>query len=237
MVGFGSSLVADTGNGLGAVVLANLRDAPCRPLTLFALRLARAERGLGPVPHLDLDTPVDPALRFAGRDAVGDARLEIGVEGGRAWASFDGRTVPLIATGADEFEVDDPVLGRFPLVLEPEDGDDAGDGAPGTAVHGGARFTSRPPTTPPSPLRPSHRAAIGRYRSHNPWRRTFDVVDRHGRLVLIEANGMEDGLVPQGHGLFRVGGPGSPEWIRFDAVVDGRALRASATGHPYYRTA
>ncbi|HSK53359.1 MAG TPA: serine hydrolase domain-containing protein [Clostridia bacterium] len=237
MVGFGSSLVADTGNGLGAVVLANLRDAPCRPLTLFALRLARAERGLGPAPRLDLDTPVDPALRFAGRDAVDDARLEIGVEAGTAWAAFDGRRVPLIATGVDEFEVDDPVLGRFPLILERDGGGDPGEGAPGAVILGGARFTSRPPARAPSPFRPSHRAAVGRYRSHNPWRRTFDVVERHGRLLLIEANGMEDGLAPRGHGLFRVGGPGSPEWIRFDAVVAGRALRASATGHPYYRTA
>ena len=48
---------------------------------------------------------------------------------------------------------------------------------------------------------------------------------------------MEEELVPRGRGLLRVGGPASPEWVRFDAVVDGRALRASATGHPYYRTA
>jgi hypothetical protein len=77
---------------------------------------------------------------------------------------------------------------------------------------------------------------VGRYCSHNPWRRTFDVLDRDGRLVAIEANGSEDQLVARGGGMFRVGPPRSPEWMRFDAFVEGHPLRASATGFPYYRS-
>jgi CubicO group peptidase (beta-lactamase class C family) len=232
MAGFGSSLVADTGNGLGAVVLANLRDAACRSLALYGLRLARAERGLGPVPAFDLGTPVDATLAFDGRDAASGNRLRVALEGGAPRARFDDREVALIPAGDDEFEVDDPVLGRFPLRFE-RDGEDA----PAAAVHGGRRYTSRADVTQRPALRPAQRAAVGRYRSHNPWRRFFDVVDRHGRLVVIEANGMEDELVSRGRGTFRVGGPGSPEWMHFDAVVGGRALRVSATGHSYYRTA
>jgi D-alanyl-D-alanine carboxypeptidase len=231
MVGFGSSLVADLDTGIGAVALANLRDAPCRQLTVFALRLARAERGLGVRPSLDLAPAVDPGLAFEGGDALNGARMVLGVDRGTAQIEIDGIAASLIPLGGDEFEVDHPVLGRYLLRLQR-----GPDGAVRATTHARHRFTARPGNVPHGRLTRGDRAAVGRYRSHNPWRRTFDVVDRHGRLILIEANGNEEPLTRQGRGSYRVGTAGSPEWIRFDAIVDGRAMRASATAHPYYRT-
>jgi len=48
--------------------------------------------------------------------------------------------------------------------------------------------------------------------------------------------GAEDPLTPLGEVDFRVGEGWSPERLRFDAVVDGRALRANLSGADYYRS-
>jgi hypothetical protein len=46
----------------------------------------------------------------------------------------------------------------------------------------------------------------------------------------------EQPLVLRADGSLRVGDdPGGPEDLRFDAVVDGRPLRAWLSGFPYYR--
>jgi hypothetical protein len=47
----------------------------------------------------------------------------------------------------------------------------------------------------------------------------------------------EQPLLPSKDGSFQVGEEeGNPEKLRFDTVVDGRALRAWLPGWPYYRT-
>jgi hypothetical protein len=57
------------------------------------------------------------------------------------------------------------------------------------------------------------------------------VVGRKGALSLIRPSGLEEPLAPLGDGLFRPGDdPRSPERLRFDAIVDGRALRANYSG-------
>jgi len=43
-------------------------------------------------------------------------------------------------------------------------------------------------------------------------------------------------LTPIGDGDFRVGEDWSPDRVRFDAVVDGRATRAVLDAAPFYRT-
>jgi CubicO group peptidase (beta-lactamase class C family) len=90
---------------------------------------------------------------------------------------------------------------------------------------------------PPSELRP----LAGRYRSHNPWTTNF-VVEIRGTQPWLTFPSAPDGfddeqpLTPLADGSFRAGeDPGNPETIRFDTVVDGRALRAWLSGWPYYR--
>jgi hypothetical protein len=48
--------------------------------------------------------------------------------------------------------------------------------------------------------------------------------------------GPKDPLTPLADADFRVGEEWSPERLRFDAVVDGRALRANLSGVDYYRS-
>ncbi|HUP32615.1 MAG TPA: serine hydrolase domain-containing protein [Gaiellaceae bacterium] len=98
---------------------------------------------------------------------------------------------------------------------------------------------------PPPPANPADelRAIAGHYRSHSPWTTNFRVVLRgDGPWLTFAAapDGFDDEqpLVPEPDGSFRVGeDPGNPESLRFDTVVDGRALRAWISGWPYYRAA
>jgi CubicO group peptidase (beta-lactamase class C family) len=80
-------------------------------------------------------------------------------------------------------------------------------------------------------------AFYGRFRSYNPWLPGFRIVQRGDDLVLAYPwGGPEDPLTPLGEVDFRVGEEWSPERLRFDAVVDGRALRANLSGADYYRS-
>ena len=51
----------------------------------------------------------------------------------------------------------------------------------------------------------------------------FRVVLRKGRLRMINPDGGETQLRPVQAGMFRIGD--SPEWLRFDTVVNGKTLR------------
>ena len=80
---------------------------------------------------------------------------------------------------------------------------------------------------------------LGHYRAHTPWLSNFRVVARDGTLLLAQddGDGVREPLAPLGPAEFRVGAPAwSPERLRFDTLVDGRAQRAVLSGGPYYRT-
>ena len=80
---------------------------------------------------------------------------------------------------------------------------------------------------------------LGRFRSHNPWLPTFVIAARDNGLVM--GTDWVDGserfpLTPIDAEGFRVGDQEwSPERMRFDIVMDGRAQRAVYSGTPYYR--
>jgi CubicO group peptidase (beta-lactamase class C family) len=76
----------------------------------------------------------------------------------------------------------------------------------------------------------------GRYRAYNPWTPGFRVVQWETGLGLVYPWGQEKPLAPLGKDSFRVGAAWSPERVRFDAVVNGRALRANLSGESYYRS-
>jgi CubicO group peptidase (beta-lactamase class C family) len=77
----------------------------------------------------------------------------------------------------------------------------------------------------------------GRYRSYNPWQPGFRFVQWAGGPGLVLGRGQEKPLVQLGEADFRVGAEEwSPERLRFDAIVDGKALRANLSGERYYRS-
>ena len=58
---------------------------------------------------------------------------------------------------------------------------------------------------------------------------------RGDALTIVFAWGAAWTLHPQADGSFRVADDWSPERMRFDAVVDGAALRVDYAGEAYYR--
>jgi len=76
----------------------------------------------------------------------------------------------------------------------------------------------------------------GHYRANNPWLSNFRVVEHAGRLILTIPTGEEMALAPMPDGAFReADDERSPERLRFDVIVGGKALRANLSGCHYYR--
>ena len=94
-----------------------------------------------------------------------------------------------------------------------------------------------PPHSPPAPELEEYAALYGRYRSYNPWLPGLRVEQRESGLTAQLAWGDDKPLTRLGEAEFRVGEEEwSPERLRFDAVVDGVALRANLSGENYYRS-
>jgi CubicO group peptidase (beta-lactamase class C family) len=94
-----------------------------------------------------------------------------------------------------------------------------------------------PPDSPPAPELEEHTALYGRYRSYNPWLPGFRIEQRESGLTASLAWGDDKPLTRLGEVKFRVGEEEwSPERLRFDAFVDGKALRANLSGETYYRS-
>ncbi|MEN3284759.1 MAG: hypothetical protein V7607_5899 [Solirubrobacteraceae bacterium] len=98
-----------------------------------------------------------------------------------------------------------------------------------------------PPLADDGTCPPALSAYPGRYRAHNPWLPTFLVAARDGELVMGTdwLDGSERApLTPIEPDGFRVGEHDwSPERLRFDTIIEGRAQRAVLSGTPYYRAA
>jgi hypothetical protein len=158
--------------------------------------------------------------------------LELVADGeGHVFVRRDGRSVRTRRRWDDGFLVEHPELERFLLEFERDD-----EGLVTAAHHGPSRWHRRTPDDDPAPMAGDLSPFEGHYRSHNPWNSNFRVVLREGRLVCIHALGFEDPMIPLGPNHFRLGeDEGSPERISFDAVVEGRALRANRSGCDYYR--
>jgi len=241
MVGYLAGLQADPESGLGAVVLQNGMSLHPMALARTVLRIAREARAGTPPPAAE--TPATPIVdardELAGvyvPDEPGCERIEIvAAEDGPVLRS-GGRELVLEELDDDLFLVPDPTFDRFRLRVE----------RPTNGVtelwHGGRRYAREGAVARQLP-EPSDelRAIAGHYRSHNPWTTNFRVVLRGDRPWLIfpaAPDGFDDEqpLMPWPDGSFRVGeDPGNPEGLRFDTVVDGRALRAWLSGWPYYR--
>ena len=92
------------------------------------------------------------------------------------------------------------------------------------------------PDTPLAEPLEEHAAFYGRYRSYNPWLPGFRFVQWADGPAAVLAWGEEKPLARLGEVEFRVGEEWSPERLRFDAVLDGKALRANLSGEWYYRS-
>ena len=106
------------------------------------------------------------------------------------------------------------------------------------AVYGGERFVRFPYRGQTSFEYPIEwKAYPGHYRSHNPWLSNFKVVLRKGKLFFIFSFGEEEPLHQLEPGLFHIGDDArSPEFIRFDVMINGKTMQAILSGGVYNRT-
>ncbi len=234
MVGYLAGMQADTNANLGAIVLQNGMGAHPMALARTAIRIAdgEPEKSAGAAV-----TPVqDELLGVYEPDKPGCEPIEIVASKNGPMLRCDGREIALEELGSDLFLAPDAAFDRFPIRVE-RPTDDIPE-----LWHGGQRYVragvgARRLPEPSAELQ----AIAGHYRSHNPWTTNFRIVLRGDQPWLIFA-GAPDGfdteqpLIPSKEGSFHVGEDlRNPEGLRFDTVVDERALRAWLSGWPYYR--
>ncbi len=254
-VGFRAIMLTDQTDGLGVVMFCNGSQVDLDPAARYALRVAAAARDGHPAPEappLADPTQVANADRYAGEfiHETSGAALSVTAPGDQLVLHRQGRSaLTLEHIGGNTFCVPNDEFDPFPLRFRRPQG--AGDAvqmdvAPIVEVrHGPAVYVraGKSPLDTPVPHLPEWAAFPGHYRSHAPYMTSFRIILRRGRLCLAWPNGGEEPLTPRptdggSSPRFYVGPAGepSPEWIRFDTVVGGRALRALwAGGGSFYR--
>lgn len=231
MVGYSSMLALDPEAGIGAIVLVN---GPGNPGTIahFAVEAARAAvKGEAPPPLPERTDPalIDNASDYAGTYASGNRTIKLSADDTLLVTPLGGGLAMLERRMPDVFYLNDPAWYVFLLRFEREDGKVVG------FSHGGdwyARSDRRAREAKPSP--PEWNAYAGHYRTTHAWFNNFRIVVRRGTLYLISPDGGETTMEPLGPALFKEEGLSS-ERLRFDSIVNSKALRANLSGVDYYR--
>lgn len=237
MIGHYAHMEANVDDGVGVVALINgpgsavgiARDA------LHVLTAATRGAPLPPLPPARDPYRVAGATDYAGTFQLPGQALRIVAGTERLWLEFDGERIPLISAGPDAFIADHPRFDRFLLAF----------GRAGERVvelfHGGDWYVREGQPRAVADYPAAWDACPGHYRTTNPWAPSFRVVLRQGRLMLL-FDALPDGftdaqeLLPLDDGTFGVDDAGVIyDRLRFDAVVDGHALRAHLSTAPYYR--
>ena len=240
MVGYSAGMIGDLDDGLGAFAIVNGPGDP-NAIAFTALALLRAAQH-GDTPAAAPEPP-DPTLTdaaaYAGTYRGDTGTLRLVAEDDRLVLQHDGERLVLEPYYEDDtFIVPHPAYDRFVFRFGRQaDGGDVVELFHGAGWYVNDRYQG--PTSFGTPL--EWDAFPGHYRAHNPWATNFRVVRRKGQLWLVfpvAPDGFEDEqpLVPLGDGSFRAGADDtSPERVRFDVVVDGKALRAVLSDGVYAR--
>jgi len=230
MVGFTADMLADLDSGLGVVVLTNGPAEPSK-ISRYALRLFNAALEGKELPDYSEDKP-DNASDYVGTYRCGDQSFTLKADDSRLLLDFESNTVPLSQFKPDRFLVPHPAFEMFTLRMGREDEKvtEAGWGADRYIRDGFGEITLQE--------NPAEWDAYpGHYRSHNPWFSNFRIVMYNRTLVFIDQMGDDETLHQLEPGLFRIGDdPHSPEFIRFDVVINGKAMGAILSGGAYSRT-
>lgn len=234
MVGYLAGMQADTDANLGAIVLQNGMGAHPMALARTVIRIADGE------PLTSAGTAAtsaeDELVGVYEPDEPDCEPIELAASKNGPVLRRDGREVELEELDGNLFLAPDPAFDRFPIRVERPTDDSP------ELWHGGRRYVlaGRAARRLPEPSA-ELQAIAGHYRSHNPWTTNFRIVLRADQPWLVFA-GAPDGfdteqpLLATKDGSFRVGeDDGNPETLRFDTVIDGRALRGWLSGWPYYR--
>ncbi|HKG81068.1 MAG TPA: serine hydrolase, partial [Pyrinomonadaceae bacterium] len=234
MVAFSSSIDVDLTAGVGAFasVNANLRGYRPVSVTKYAVELFNASltaKSL-PDPPAPLISPdeVKNAADYAGLYKTTDGKqLELVTEGDKLILVHANRRVVLERAGNDRFIVKHPDFDVFVLGFDRENKQVT------QAFYGGEWYLGAKYSGPKSfETKKEWEAFAGHYYHDSPWYGDTRIVLRKGQLFF---DGVQQ-LVPRGDGKFGIGDPEAPDWISFDSIVEGRAMRMNFSGIVFRRT-
>lgn len=237
-IGYVALALCEPQTGFGVAICAN-GMGPRMHVARFALATlvaAAAGDALPDIPEPSEEASIPGAERYAGLYRGESSSFEVRADGNRLVLAGErgAKLVPFDSPDSGSFLVDDRELDRFVLRFSLSSA-----GRPTVLDHGPDRYVrDGEPESAPAPTEVD--PFVGHYRTHDPWQANIRVFLRDGALWLQD-NASDDAryherpLEPYGNGSFRVGESWSPDRIRFDAVIDGRATRAVYDGEPMYR--
>ncbi len=238
MVGYVSNMTADMTEGFGAVALANGPREAWRVVyfALDALSAAAHGQPMPPVPTAEDPERVENAADYAAvYRSASDGELRLEAAGERLLLNRGDEKIVLEKIDQDTFYTPHPDFDRHPFRFLKNQQGLVSEMTHGAGWYANDRYDGPRDFPAPAPWR----SYVGRYRSYSPWFPTFEVVARKGQLFAITGLGGETSyeevaLTPLGPGLFRIGEEPTPETLRFEAVVPGRALSAVWSGHRFF---
>jgi hypothetical protein len=201
-------------------------------VTKYAVELLNASLAGKPSPAAPAP-PAPPdevknAADYAGTYTAPDGKYIIfEARGAKLLFPVAGQMLPLEPAGRDLFVVKHDSYDRYLLGFSRE-------GGRVTEVFHGADWYAGPAYTGPRAFtHPKEwEGFAGHYHCDSPWYGDTRVVLRKGRLYL---DGVQP-LVLRPDGKFGVGDPEGPDWINFESVTGGRAMRLSYSGIVFRRT-
>ena len=237
MVSFASALEVDLDSGVGVFASVNaMQGYRPRPVAGYALKLMRACReaaALPPPPPPQPPLHVEKANEYAGRYVGAHGRvLEIIAEGDRLYLLKAGNRVVLEpAPGIEDgFLAHEAEWSRYVLAFGRKGAGAAvveagwgGDWYAGAGYEGPREFE----------VPAEWQRYPGHYRNDDPWIGSVIVVIRRGKLWL---NGVVPLALAEGSRFWLRDEAVSPEWVSFEDVVNGRAMRLVLSGADLKRT-
>ena len=228
MVAFSSSIDVDmTGNiGAFASVNANLRGYRPVAVTKYAVELFNASADGKPLPEAPAPPPapdeVKNAADYAGTyTSLDGKKLEFAADGNKLVLVHANRRVVLERAGGDRFIVKHPDFDTYLLGFVRENQQVT------QAYHGANWYLGEKYTGPKTfDTKKEWEGFAGHYHNDSPWYGDTRIVMRKGQLFV---EGVQP-LVPRGDGKFGLGDPDGPDWMTFETIVDGRAMRLNFSG-------
>jgi hypothetical protein len=234
MVAFSSSLDVDVTGGIGAFasVNANLRGYRPVSVTKYAVELFNASLAGKPLPDAPAPLPspeeVKNASDYSGVFTSPDGKkLEFVADGDKLILLHGNRRVVLERAGGDRFIVKHPEFDVYLLGFVREN-QRVTQAYYGPDWYLGTKYTG----TRTFETKKDWQGFTGHYCNDSAWYGDTRVVLRKGQLFI---DGVQP-LVPRGDGKFGFGDPEAPDWVSFESIMDGRAMRMNFSGIIFRRT-
>ena len=228
MVAFSSSIDVDVTGGMGAFasVNANLRGYRPVAVTKFAVELMNASLSGKTLPAAPAPPPppteIKNAAEYAGIFTSPDNKtLELIAETDKLVLSYQRKRIVLERAGRDLFLVKDPNFETYLLGFVRDKGK-VTEAYYGSDWYAGANY-SGPKTFS---VAKEFESYVGHYSNDSPWYGDTRIVLRKGQLY---AEGVQP-LVARADGKFGLGETEGPDWISFESIIDGRAMRLNLSG-------